>query len=74
MALEDTVKIAYRISPIVRKYLDAFDKSKLPNRDPISLYNARLHSIVWRMLYNEPLLLTVDKDRLIFRWHPSFLN
>ena len=74
MALEDAVKIAYRISPIVRKYLDAFDKSKLPNRDPTSLYNARLHNIVWKMLYNEPLLLTVDKDRLIFRWHPSFLN
>ena len=40
MAFEDAVKLAYRISPIVRNYLNAIDKKKVP--DPTDIKNPRL--------------------------------
>ena len=66
MVFEDPVKIAYKISPTVRQYLNAVDKSKVP--DPTSISNPRLWPIVWTMLYKDKLLVTVDKDKLIFKW------
>jgi len=74
MPVEDAVRVAYRISPIVRNYLNAVEKHKSKNPllkegDITSLKNPRLHSIVWNMLYNEPLLETVDKENLVFRWN-----
>jgi hypothetical protein len=68
LALEDAVQIAYKISPITRQYLEAVDLHKLPNHDPTNLNNPRLHPIIWSMLYNDKLLVTVDKDKLIFKW------
>ena len=66
MAFEDAVMIAYKISPTVREYLNAVDKSKVPN--PTSINNPRLWPIIRTMLYNDKLLVTVDKDKLIFKW------
>jgi hypothetical protein len=74
MPLENAVIEAYRLSSVVRSYLNAVEKqnksknSLLTEGDITSLRNPRLWPIVWRMLYNEPLLETVDKDNLVFRW------
>jgi hypothetical protein len=76
MSLENAVREAYSLSSVVRSYLNAVEKQEqnksknllLTEGDITSLRNPRLWPIVWRMLYNEPLLETVDKDNLVFRW------
>ena len=67
MKVESAVNIAYTISSTVRNYLNAIDRSKVP--DPTSIENPRLWPIIWNMLYNDPLLETLDKQQLIFRWN-----
>ena len=68
ISLAFAVRRAYKISLAVRKYLNAVDKTKIPIWDIASEKNPRLWPIIWRMLYNEPLLVSVDKGRLIFEW------
>jgi hypothetical protein len=68
LKVESAVEIAYKLSPVVRQYLNAIDKTKVP-LGVTSISNPRLHSIIWTMLYNEPLLEVVDKENLIFRWN-----
>ena len=46
MTFESAVKIAYKISPIVRKYLNAVDKTKVPDSNVKSINNPRLWSMI----------------------------
>jgi hypothetical protein len=67
LALSEAVKIAYLRNPIVRKYLEAVDYQKVPHILDINS-NPRLFPIRYRLTYEEPLLVKVCDEPLMFRW------
>jgi hypothetical protein len=68
LKVESAVEIAYKLSPVVRQYLNAVDKSKVPLSDITSIRNPRLHPIVWQFIHVEPLIELVSNNPLTFRW------
>jgi hypothetical protein len=70
MKFESAVEIAYKLSPVVRQYLNAIDRTKVP-LGVKSIYNPRLWPIIWTMLYQDKLLEVIDKQQLIFKWNDN---
>lgn len=67
ITFETAVHVSYAIDPVVRSYLDAVDRKKVPDVLNIEA-NPRIWSIRYRLTNLEPLVTKVSDEPLIFRW------